>query len=60
MPMCDLDDTVVESVDAAYERVCRKPDVKNLTGFMKVSAFRSVASELRKRKYRQGLSEAHP
>ena len=55
MPMCDLDDTVVESVDAAYERVCRKPDVKNLSGFMKVSAFRSVASELRKRKYRKNL-----
>lgn len=54
MPMCDLDDTIVATVENAYERVCRKRDVRNLAAFMKVAAYRAAASVLARRNRRDG------
>lgn len=50
MPLGDLDDIIVVSVHDAYERICRTREVRNLSGFMKTVAFRTVASALTKQK----------
>jgi len=55
MPMCDLEDTIVCAVGPAYERIACKREVRNLHAFMKVAAYRAVANELRKRKFRKNL-----
>ena len=53
LPLCDLEDAVVNATDSAYERIARAKKIRRLEAFMAVTAYRSVATELRKRKYRR-------
>jgi len=55
MPMCDLEDTVVDAVDNAYERIACKREIRNFKAFMRISAYRATANALRKRKFRKNL-----
>ena len=55
MPLCDLEDTIGDAVDDAYERVCGTAVVRNLRTFMRVAAYKAVAGVIRKRKNRENL-----
>ena len=55
MPLCDLEDTIGDAVDNAYERVCGTAVVRNLRTFMRVAAYKAVAGVIRKRKNRENL-----
>ena len=53
MPMCDLEDAIVNATDDAYERIARMRVIRKPKAFVAISAYRAVATELRKRKYRR-------
>lgn len=56
LPLCDLDDALVNSADDAYERICSKTgEIRSFKSFMRRVAFTSVARTLKKRGYRRNL-----
>ena len=55
MPLCDLEDTIVDAALDAYERVCGTAVVRKLGAFMRVAAYKAVAETIRRRKCRENL-----
>lgn len=56
LPLCDYEDTLMDTIEDAYERIATKNEkIKNLKSFMKRVAFISAAKALEKRQYRRNL-----